>query len=143
MTLRTLLYEIAERGLSEKVIRSSYGGSDIYELNAIRDIHYPMLFTCPSGNHRVKENTTEYNITLYYLDRLIEDNSNEVEIFSTGIEQLKNLVIAIEDLGGVVEVEREYDMTNFVETEAMNDKVAGAYCTIVVKVINDTTCTID
>lgn len=140
MTLKYLLDEISKTAIRQKCINYAAAGSDIYQLNVLRVDAYPVLFTSPTGNHSVNENTTTYEVTLYYLDRLTEDNSNDVDIQSTAIEQLKNMVRWIAVFDGVVGVSDEYQITNFIETEAFNDRVCGAYATIQIEVLNNFTC---
>lgn len=140
MTLKYLLNEISKTAIRQKCINYAAAGSDIYQLNVLRVDAYPVLFTSPTGNHSVNENTTTYEVTLYYLDRLTEDNSNDVDIQSTAIEQLKNMVRWIAVFDGVVGVSNEYQITNFIETEAFSDRLCGAYATIQIEVLNAFTC---
>lgn len=140
MTLKYLLNEISRTAIRQKCINYAAAGSDIYQLNVLRVDSYPVLFISPTGNHTVNENTTTYEVTIYYLDRLTEGNFNDVDIQSVAIEQLKNMVRWIAVFDGVVSVSNEYQITNFIETEAFNDRVAGAYCTIEIEVLNAFTC---
>ena len=140
MTLKYLLNQISTTAINQKCIHYAAAGSDIYQLNALRVDSYPVLFTSPTGNHNINENTTTYSLTLYYLDRLTEDNSNDIDIQSAAIEQLKNMVRWIAVLNGVVSVSDEYEITNFIETDAFDDRLAGGYCTIDVEVLNNFIC---
>lgn len=140
MTLKTLLTEIGEMGKEQKLINFSAAGTSLDQINGMTIDWYPMLFSSPTGNHSVLDNTTIYEITLYYLDRLLPDYSNDIDIFSSAIENLKNLVNGIRTIPGVVEVYNNYNIRNFANTEKMNDSLAGAYAVIRVKVANDTVC---
>lgn len=140
MTLERLLYAISELAIKQEVIQYTMAGSDIYNINGRTIKDYPLLFITPSGSQEVKDNTTIYTITLYYLERLLDDFSNDVTIMSTAIEQLKNIVRGIDGLQEVVDVEDEYEITAFIETEAFDDKLSGAYATIRVECKNETTC---
>lgn len=140
MTLKYLLNIISRRAINQKCINYASAGSDIYQLNALRVDSYPVLYVSPTGNHMVSENTTTYELTLYYLDRLTEDNINDIDIQSAAIEQLKNIVLTIGEIDGVVRVSESYSITNFIETEAFSDRLAGAYCTIQVEVLNNFVC---
>ena len=80
MTLENLLYNIGRTAIRNKVINYSAAGSSIFELNAETIVDYPMLFISPTGNHEVRINTTDYEITLYYLDRLLRDSANDIQI---------------------------------------------------------------
>ena len=140
MNLKTLLTEIGEMGKAQKLINFSAAGTSLDQLNPMAIDWYPMLFSSPTGNHTVLENTTTYEITLYYLDRLLPDYSNDIDIFSSAIENLKNLVNGIRLIPGVVEVMNNYSIRNFASTEKMNDSLAGAYAVIRVKVENKAVC---
>ncbi len=84
MTLENILYAITELGIKQKVINFAAAGADIYAaLNGITIKDYPILFVSPTGSHTVGENTTQWSITLYYLDRLLDDSSNDVGIICT------------------------------------------------------------
>lgn len=143
MTLKQLLKEIGELAINQKCCNYSAAGTSLSEINPIQVDYYPVLFTSPTGNHRVKENTTEYEITLYWMERLLEDSSNDIDIFSTAIEQLKNIIIGIRSINGVVGVDFNYNIRNFADTEKMNDRVAGAYATIEIEAINETLCFVE
>jgi len=140
MNLKTLLTEIGEMGKAQKLINFSAAGTSLDQINGMAIDWYPMLFSSPTGNHTVLENTTTYEITLYYLDRLLPDYSNDIDIFSSAIENLKNLVNGIRLIPGVVEVMNNYSIRNFASTEKMNDSLAGAYAVIRIKVENKAVC---
>lgn len=142
MKLEQLLYNIAEFGIENKIINSSMAAMSLYELNAENVKTYPVLFTAPSGAHRVHTNTTDYTITLYYLDRLTRNNENGVNILSTSIVQLKNLINGIKTIEGVITVDEDYDIINFADTQGTSDNVAGSYATIKITTINDSTCAV-
>lgn len=141
MTLENILYAITELGIKQKVINFAAAGADIYAaLNDITIKDYPILFVSPTGSHTVGENTTQWSITLYYLDRLLDDGSNDVGIMSTAIEQLKNMVLWIKNITGVVDVETQYDVRHFTDTESFNDRVCGAWTTIRIETLNAYIC---
>ena len=143
MNLKVLLKEIGEMGMAQKLINHSAAGTSLDQINGMEVEWYPMLFTCPAGTHTVRENTTRYSLTLYYIDRLLTDYSNDIDIYSSALEGLKNLVNGIKQIPGVVNVEDGYQIRNFAATEKMNDSLAGAYATLFITVVNDTVCFVD
>lgn len=143
MTLLKLLREISRMAINQQIINYAAGGSDIYALNSQTIKGYPVLFSSPTGSHNVEKNTTSFSITLYYLDRLLDSSENELDILSTAVEELKNIVRNIEQIPGVIGVADEYQITNFTEVEAMSDRVAGAFTTLTVICSNETTCAED
>lgn len=140
MDLEKLLYAICDVAIQQKCANFAAAGADIYALNAMTIKDWPVFFISPTGTHTALRDTTEFTLTIYYMERLLDSNVNDVTILSVAIEQLKNLVRHISELKEVVGVDEQYELYNFVETEAMNDRVAGAYATIRVEVINDTIC---
>lgn len=140
MNLRILLKSIGELAESQKLVNFSAAGTSLDQVNGMEIKWYPLLFSAPTGAHTVMQNTTRYEITLYYIDRLLTDYSNDIDIFSSSIENLKNIIRGIIDIPGVVEVEDNYIIRNFANTEKMNDSLGGAYATIRVTAINDTIC---
>ena len=140
MTLEHLLHSIANYGISRKIINYSAAGSSIADLNNKSVREYPILFTAPTGSHSVTRDTTQFTLTLYYIDRLEEDSSNDIAIYSTAIEQLKNIITGIGEIDGVIDVSEEYSIENFIDTETLSDRCAGAYSTIEIITLNDVIC---
>lgn len=143
MTLQSLCTAISELAKQQRVINFSAAGTDIYSLNTQTIKDYPCLYVAPTGAQRVEENVTHYRIVLTYFDRLLQDSSNELDIVSVGIEQVKNLVRWIKDLGGVVDVDWDYNIIPFTDVENFNDRLNGVYTEIVVTCLNETICAIE
>lgn len=139
MNLKTLLRNIGEMAKSQKLVNFSAAGASLAEINPLEVTWYPMFYAIPAGTHTITENTTTFSLTLYYIDRLLEDNSNEVDIFSSSIENLRNIINGIKGLPGVVEVESTYTMNNFMP-EKLNDRLCGSYANVRIMVVNDTLC---
>lgn len=140
MTLEKLLWAISNLAIQQKTINYTMAGSDIYSINGRTIKDYPLFFISPTGTQQVRNNTTIYTLTIYYLDRLLDDLSNDVTIMSVAIEELKNIIRGIDQLEEVEDVADEYEITAFIETEAFDDKLSGAYATIRVECKNETTC---
>lgn len=140
MTLKNLLYNIAQYAIENKIINYSAAGPSLYQLNMETIKDYPILFASPTGNHNVGKNLTTYTITLYYIDRLTRGGDNDMDILSTSVEALKSIINGIKYLQGVIEVDDNYSITNFADTQKMADNVAGAYATITIRVMNTSVC---
>lgn len=143
MTLKQLLLELGELGIKDKMINYSCAGGSVYEINNLTIKNYPMLYISPTGNHRARKNFTEYNLTLFYIDRLLEDSSNDVDIYSTAVEVLKNIIKKAGTLDGVIKVDSDYQINLFTETERMSDRCSGAYAQVNISVMDDTICPVD
>lgn len=140
MTLQALLNIIGSIGIEDKLINFAGAGGSIYDINDLTIRDYPILYVSPTGTHRVEENFTSYQLTIFYIDRLLEDNSNGTNIHSTGVEVLKNIIRKVATLDGVIGVSDEYTINLFTETERMKDRCNGAYATLEITVLNDYVC---
>lgn len=140
MNLKNLLKAIGEMGKSQRLVNYSAAGTSLDQINGMEIRWYPLLFSSPTGIHMVYQNTTTFDITMYYVDRLLTDYSNDIDIFSSAIENLKNIINGIKDIPGVLEVEDGYEIRNFTNTEKMNDSLAGAYAQVKIKVANEDLC---
>ena len=79
MTLKQLLKELGEMAKSQQLVNYSAAGASLAEINPMDIDFYPLFYTIPSGTHQVLENTTRFSLVLYYIDRLLEDNSNTID----------------------------------------------------------------
>lgn len=142
MNLKELMNKIVDFGLKNKLINTSVGCSSLYQIN-FEDIEdYPLLVFQPSSPHRVTQNFVEYTITLYWIDRLNSDNSNEFDIFSTSVENLKGIIKGMRNIKGIVDVSTDFDIVNFTDTQRLSDKCAGAYVTLKIDVLNENSCSL-
>lgn len=140
MTLKVLLEIIARIAKENPLIHWSGAGQSIYSLNAETIRNYPMFYCSPTGQHTYETNTTEYSLTFFYIDRLLEDSTNDIQCFSTGIEVLKAIILQLENTDGIIEIERPIQFLNFTETERLSDRCAGAYANVIVRVQNNFVC---
>lgn len=140
MTLETTLYNIGEIAIKNNLCNSYYAGGSLYELNSEIIDCYPLIFLTPAGDHIARENVTRFSVTIYYIDRLWDDDRNETDICSAAIETLKNIKRQLPYLDWVANVEENPSIRLFTETERMSDRVAGAYMTIYLDVLNASTC---
>lgn len=140
MTLKTLLKEIGELAFRQKLVNYSAAGTSLDYINGVEVTWYPLLFSSPTGTHTVQENTTRFEITLTYVSRLLEDMSNDIDVLSSAISNLENIINGVKNIPGVVAVEDNYIIRNFANTEKMNDALGGAYATVKITVLNDDLC---
>lgn len=140
MTLKSLLDDIAKLAIRQKCIQYSAAGTSLYQLNPKNIDAYPVLFQSPTGDHTINENSITYEISLYYLDRLLEDNSNDIDIYSAAISQLQNIVKGIEEMPQVLKVNEGYTITNFSDVESFDDRLAGAFTSIEIVTEKNNVC---
>lgn len=142
MTLISLCRELGEMAKAQELVQYSACGSSLAEINPLDVAFYPLFFIIPAGTHTVYENTTRYSLVLYYIDRLLEDNTNTIDIFSSAVENLKNILVGARQIPGVVDIEDTYTIKCFMP-EKLNDRLAGAYAEVRITVENDNICFIE
>lgn len=140
ITLEQIEYVITELALKHNLVNSAFAGPSIYAINAEDIKEYPFIYISPTGSHTLKENTTRFNFTIFAVDRLLEDSSNEDSIGSVSVETIRNLHLQLKKLSFITDIQQEIDVRLFTETERMADRCAGAYATLWLEVLNSTTC---
>lgn len=139
MTLEYLIQVLCEAGIKWNLVNYAASGPSIYALNPEEIDAYPLFFISPTESVTVKKNTTDYGFTIYFCDRLLEDSSNETQIYSTGVDSLSNFIRQIRGLNSIVDV--TYPVIRlFTSSEKMQDRLAGAYTTITITALNNSNC---
>lgn len=132
--------------IGKLAIRSEYfnfaAEGDVYDLNDKTINDYPALLVSGTGPHTDTGKLFRYRITLFYFDRLTKDASNSTQIYSTGIEVLKNLINGLRKDPYILKVSDEITYTPFsgVEAQVLSDSTCGVYATLELTVKNDTNC---
>lgn len=112
--------------------------NDIDKLNAIADAQYG-VFAFVQGQHSTSGNSDwiTYAFTLYYIDRLTEDDSNMLEIQSVGVQTLDNI---LRSMGQSSEglIVGNYSFQPFLHSFA--DKCAGVYVTVNIQALRGSNC---
>jgi len=142
MTIERILYDISEIALKNNLVNASYAGPSIYNVNGGTVVDYPYVFTSPTDDIVVGDNTTTYGLTLYFVDRLLEDSSNEVDIFSVGVETIKNLIRQLRELDEIVSITETPVIRLFTDTQKMADNCAGAYVRFEITALNTAACAV-
>lgn len=103
--------------------------NDIYKLNSCPDAMYG-AFAWTQQQHResLEDYGPSFAFVLFYVDRLTEDGGNEVEVQSTAIDTLRNIIRALAD-----ELEIT-DWTYDTFTQRFADICAGAFAIVRVRV---------
>ena len=121
-TIRTMEV-IASRQPSIKMIVEN----DIFRLNAKADARYG-VFAFLQGEHSTAIDTNEitYAFTLFYVDRLKNDRSNQIEIQSVGIQTLDNILRTMDEAG--IYAYNAYSFQVF--NQRFVDDCAGVMCRV-------------
>ena len=136
MNLYNLLSTIKDLSAFE-MVNSAFIG-DVYEVNSRQDVEYPIC-VLTEGTHvgNTEEDTEVYNISLFLIDRLTEDESNELDIKSWANEGIKDIINRIEETNVGI-VQNGWQITTF--TQRFESLCAGAYATIQIETSGNECC---
>ena len=133
MTLYKLVQDVCNLGKAEPNIRFVSQG-DIYQLNHNQDIDYP-AFIVTQGTHTGSDYDEEqFTLTLFAVDRLVSDKSNEIDVQSWANDVLMDVIRKIEEFY-IGTVQPGFKIQTF--TEKFYSLCAGAYATITVTIENN------
>lgn len=110
--------------------------NDIFRLNATQDANYGVFaWTQREHSENLATGTLTVSLTLFYVDRLTADKSNELEVQSVGVATLGNILRQAEDLDIGVGTVR---YTTF--NQRFADECAGVFCSVDLEVSADWIC---
>ena len=120
------LYETVEKiknlANAQPNVNLSYEG-DVYRLNEWQDIAYAAVVVSQT-EHSDTEDERSYGFNIFYVDRLLDDKSNKLEIQSAALEALSNIVTGLRD-------DFEIDTAIYHPfTERFDSECAGAYVSV-------------
>lgn len=115
---------------------------DIYDINDKTIKDYPAGLVTFTGPHTDTGTLMRYRLSIFYIDRLTNDDSNSSQIYSLGIEVMKNLVNDLRHDENILKVSDEIQYIPFsgVEAQILSDRCCGVFCTLDITVRNTTTC---
>ena len=137
MTLYKLVQDICNLGKAQPNVNFVTQG-DIYQLNHNQDVDYP-AFVVTQGTHSGSDYDEEqFTLTLFAVDRLVSDKSNEIDVQSWANSVLLSVIKNIGDFF-IGTVQSGFKIQTF--TEKFDSLCAGAYVTLAINVdINDCDC---
>ena len=110
--------------------------NDVYRINSAPSLKYG-VFAWTQGQHSGSVNgMMTYNFTIFYVDRLTEDQSNQIEIQSVGCETLGNILKTLSEEYDI-EVDN-YTMQTF--NQKFTDECAGVLCNVALSVLPTSVC---
>ena len=137
MTLYKLVQDVCNLGKAQPNVNFVTQG-DIYQLNHNQDVDYP-AFVVTQGTHTGYDYDEEqFTLTLFAVDRLVSDKSNEIDVQSWANSVLLSVIKNIGDFY-IGTVQSGFKIQTF--TEKFDSLCAGAYVTLAINVdINDCDC---
>ena len=139
MTLKQFI-EILEATAAKQAAVAQIVPQDVYRLNQIPDAKYGAFAWLHSGSgheETIGAATRTLRFTLFYVDRLTEDKGNQLDIQSTGLETLSNILRTIVyEHGDAVEIPTAVTYHPFLER--FTDECAGEFADVAFEVdVND------
>ena len=132
MTLKETINKFLKIAKKQPNINFASEG-DIYTLNTMKNLEYSVFFVTQL-QHQQSEDTITYNLILYYIDRLVEDDANMLDIQSNGIIMLGNIINTFINEN---DADINYDITYQPFTHKFADKCAGVYANVKIEVGNN------
>lgn len=109
--------------------------NDVFRINTSPSLKYG-VFAWTQGQHSGSINgMTSFAFSFFYVDRLKEDLSNQVEVQSVGCETIGNILRALEEYD--IEV-GNYTMQTF--NQRFTDECAGVFCNVTLSVPQVSAC---
>ena len=109
--------------------------NDVFRINTSPSLKYG-VFAWTQGQHTGSINgMTSFAFSFFYVDRLKDDLSNQVEVQSVGCETIGNILRALEEYdieGG------NYTMQTF--NQRFTDECAGVFCNVTLSVPQVSAC---
>ena len=105
--------------------------NDIFRLNSKSNAKYG-VFGWTQVQHSTSADSSmfTYSFVFFYVDRLKNDRSNEIEVQSVGIQTLDNILRKLEDLD--IFVSSSYSFQTF--NQRFLDECAGVFCNVSLQV---------
>ena len=134
MTLKQITDALNAIALEQPAVRQAIESGNIYDLNEDRNARFG-VFCATQQNHTydLEEARMDYNFYLYYVDRLKSNEENKLEIQSTGIQVINNIMRTFQRLYDV-------DITNINYTpftESFSEMCGGVYANITISVYDE------
>lgn len=136
MTLTEVIHTIEAVAGGQPSIHSIVR-NDIFRLNSLPDAKYG-VFGWTQGQHAsdISSSLVTYRFTFFYIDRLTEDQGNQIEIQSVGIQALDNIIRLLEHNG--VYPSSEWTYTTF--NQRFLDECAGVFASVAFQVPVQAVC---
>ena len=144
MQLKQLIENICEYAVKNDICNTAMGGLSLYDVNFKQDNLYPLIYVTPATPHTISNNTINYSLSIYFIDRLLRDNENNIDIVNASVGKLQQIINIIKSFDDVLKVDDNYNITNFADTQRLSDNVAGGFVTLSITVQNmQGVCAID
>lgn len=137
MTLEQTIRIIEQVAKAQPAIKTVVE-NDVYRLNSLPDVKYG-VFAFLQNQHStdIDSDLITYNFTLFYVDRLTADKGNQINVQSTGVAVLNNIIRTLADKFGILAT-GGYSFQPF--NQRFTDECAGVYTNVALQVEIDSIC---
>ena len=105
--------------------------NDVFRLNKKSDARYGVFaFVQREHSSSIDSSVISYSFTFFYVDRLKNDRSNQIEIQSVGVQTLDNIIRQLDELGIYSETTYTFQVFN----QRFLDECAGVFCNVTLSV---------
>ena len=132
MNYKELINIIEILSLNHNLVGSFMEGQSVYNINS-NDNAYPVIYLTPRP-HSIGHPVSTYNFYMYYVDRLLDDETNKIDIQTAGIKAIDDILMSLDNLSDNVEVEFPLSMNVF--NEKFSDNCAGTYVEVSIQIQN-------
>lgn len=122
MTLKSLLDSLSKVAYTIPNVNTVILG-DVYQLNKLTDVDYSVICIY-ENNATINNNSITHTVTIFYIDRLVDNGENEYSVKSTGEVILKEILTKL-DVLGEIEIDSNKRLNYF--TQKFADECAGVY----------------
>lgn len=131
MTIKDLWRKI--QGISQAHVHvNEVAEGDVYENLNSGEQQYPFVNWTVNSINRT-DNTIVVGCYLFYIDRLLEDSSNKLDIWSVGVNTLQEILNRLTNGSDYVVID-DVNFTNF--TEKFSELCAGVYASCNITIVN-------
>jgi len=115
-----LLFNIKDICINHPVVKQ-YGEGEVFNINNLKNIKYPLIWV-DFDNTESDINDFVFNLRLYYIDRLLDDKSNELDIQMDSVYILNDILTNISDIYATY---TNFNITHF--NQQLSDMCAGGF----------------
>ena len=95
MDYKNTIETIKEVSLNNYFIKS-FDEGDVYDINNKQNNEYPKIVLSPL-NHNLGFPTSQLNFNIFYIDTLLKDESNKIDIHNYSIKIISDILIYLEN----------------------------------------------
>lgn len=133
LTIKDVVNILKDISLNHKFIKM-FNEGDVYEFMNNGEKEYGIINFTIDTVERVNDNIMQINANIIYIDRLLEDNGNKLDIWTTGTNIIQQILNELNKKN--VMVVENYMFNTYIE-ESFQDLCAGVYAAVNLQFVNN------